>query len=952
MPWLVLWLPHKGATIIKTRFLAVLALGFGLATTASAQTPDSWIDSNGKWENSNNWSLAFAPSVSDNADLITNAGNNTVTIDATTTNSPTTMTINNLTVSANTLQLTSAGTNTPLHVLSLFSLIDNGILVISNSAVRVDTEFQLGATGSSNHVVVTGGGRLVTPLTTIGGVPGFNDNVLVTGTNSLWTATGSLSIRDSDPGNAIVISNGAAFAGVSVVLGNSASANGNVVLVSDPGSTWSNTGTLNIGGASTGARFVVSNAATAFSANANIGTPNGSNHTATVTGTNSVWVCSGVLSVGNSGLGHQLLLNDGGALFVTNAAGTALLRLDGATLIVNGGTFTSDNLVLTNGATLVTANSLSVGAVAGSTGTVSVTSGALIITNAPTIIANNGVATVTVSSNATLLTALTSLAVGSNSTATLTVQDTALMMVSSNLTAGSGVGSTALLSFIGGTLTVPNGVIGIGNGGALNTGAGFAQMTIQNASVTARGVLLGSSLGGAGQMVIKAGGIAHILGGCNACGFSVNDGILDGGTIDATNAPFWAGMTHPGEFIISNGVATFQSGFVGFDNLGTLTQIGGTLNVLSNLVVGTSLGATGIVTMTGGSVFVTNGVFAVGNGGSLLSTGGVGRVTLSNGVVEAASVLIGDNFGSESSLTVAGGGSVRAHGGLRINGNHTTTVNGGTLEVVLGLSPAFEDPILHDRMVVSYLADGTMLVSNGTTRTPGLLVGASAGNTGTLELAGGSTSVFSNMTVGFVGCVSTGIVNVTGGSLYVTNGGTAVLEVRSGTFTLSAGTVVVDKLVVTNACARLLHTGGTLVYSQLVLDPNLSAVGDGIRSAWKQQYGLDPFNPNLASADADGDGMSNLQEFQAGTDPTNSASAFRITSVTRTGSNVAVTWTMGSGKTNALQQTPGTGNGSYQTNGFADIFIVTNTVGTVTNYLDVGGATNFPARYYRVRLVQ
>jgi hypothetical protein len=30
---------------------------------------------------------------------------------------------------------------------------------------------------------------------------------------------------------------------------------------------------------------------------------------------------------------------------------------------------------------------------------------------------------------------------------------------------------------------------------------------------------------------------------------------------------------------------------------------------------------------------------------------------------------------------------------------------------------------------------------------------------------------------------------------------------------------------------------------------------------------------------------------------------------------------------------------------------VTNVVGTTTNYLGTGGVTNFPSRYYRVRLV-
>jgi hypothetical protein len=89
----------------------------------------------------------------------------------------------------------------------------------------------------------------------------------------------------------------------------------------------------------------------------------------------------------------------------------------------------------------------------------------------------------------------------------------------------------------------------------------------------------------------------------------------------------------------------------------------------------------------------------------------------------------------------------------------------------------------------------------------------------------------------------------------------------------------------------------------------------------------------------------------AGTDPTNSAAAFRIISVVPSGIDLLVTWMMGSGRTNALQATAGDASGGYNTNGFTDIFIVTNTVGTTTNYLDTGAAANVPSRYYRVRVV-
>jgi hypothetical protein len=121
---------------------------------------------------------------------------------------------------------------------------------------------------------------------------------------------------------------------------------------------------------------------------------------------------------------------------------------------------------------------------------------------------------------------------------------------------------------------------------------------------------------------------------------------------------------------------------------------------------------------------------------------------------------------------------------------------------------------------------------------------------------------------------------------------------------------------------------------------------------WQFQYFGSTNSPDAAANfDADGDGLNNEAEFLSGTDPTNSVSALRITSITRQDANVLVNWTTGIGRTNALQTTPGDPAGNFITNNFTDIYIVTNTVGTSTNHLDVGGAAGTATRYYRVRLV-
>jgi YD repeat-containing protein len=148
-------------------------------------------------------------------------------------------------------------------------------------------------------------------------------------------------------------------------------------------------------------------------------------------------------------------------------------------------------------------------------------------------------------------------------------------------------------------------------------------------------------------------------------------------------------------------------------------------------------------------------------------------------------------------------------------------------------------------------------------------------------------------------------------------------------------------------------TGDWSTPSSYTVAISADTVVDGIPNWWRAQYfggsGTNTNSVSCASCDPDGDGMNNLQEYLTGTVPTNGASSFHVTSVLRTNNDLFISWMTGIGRTNALQVGTGTG-GSYATN-FADIFTVTNTVSTTTNYLDLGAATNTPARYYRVRLV-
>ena len=83
------------------------------------------------------------------------------------------------------------------------------------------------------------------------------------------------------------------------------------------------------------------------------------------------------------------------------------------------------------------------------------------------------------------------------------------------------------------------------------------------------------------------------------------------------------------------------------------------------------------------------------------------------------------------------------------------------------------------------------------------------------------------------------------------------------------------------------------------------------------------------------------------------ANTLQVTSVAKSGSDVPLTWNARGGRQYVVQASSGDANGNY--NGtYTDISSTNMMLGfgpVQGSYVDVGGATNRPARYYRVKLV-
>jgi T5SS/PEP-CTERM-associated repeat protein/autotransporter-associated beta strand protein len=687
-----------------------------------------WNTNAGDWTNAANWIDNTVPGAANDA-YIDNGGLALVNGDA--------AAANNLYVgstnSGNNLVISNGG-----RVENFFGYIgfetnssNNSALVTGrNSAWNNSSDLYVGLNGSSNSLVISNGGSVLSENGIIGNY-NSNNSVLVTGSSSLWMNTYDLFVGTYGSSNGLVISNGGTVMNRTGYIGPDSTSSNNIVTVAGAGSAWMNTGDLYVGYlGSSGNSLVISNEGSVVSGSAIIGTYDSSNNIVTVTGTNSAWTNMGDLYVGYLGSSNSLVISNGGA--VVNSDG-----------YIGSEANSSNNSVLVTGTSSAWTNTGSL--IVGFYGS----SNSLVISNGGNVESRNGTIGFdsTSSNNSVLVT-------GTNSAWTNT----------NELTVGYQGSSNSLVISNGGSVASLNGRIGIqsSSNNVLVTGTGSAWTNTTE-------LLIGNT-GSDNSLVISNEGTV-VTGMCLIGDQSTasNNSVLVTGTNSAwTNTgDLFVGYYGSGNsLVISNGGAVVNSdGYIGFyaDSSNNSVVVTGSNSLWTNsndLVVGNSGSSNSLVISDGGTM--ASGMTRISydpnsSNNSVLVTGAGSTWT------NSSDLLVGAD-GSGSSLVISNGGTVaNTYGHI---GGGPTSMNNSVL--VTGSSSLWMNS---EELYVGGSGSGNSLViTNG-----GTVASSNDGYIGLYRtssnnslLVTGSNSLWTNsgdLNVGYYG---------SGNSLVITNGGTVV----------------------------------------------------------------------------------------------------------------------------------------------------------------------------------
>ena len=193
-------------------------------------------------------------------------------------------------------------------------------------------------------------------------------------------------------------------------------------------------------------------------------------------------------------------------------------------------------------------------------------------------------------------------------------------------------------------------------------------------------------------------------------------------------------------------------------------------------------------------------------------------------------------------------------------------------------------------------------------------------------------------------------------SVLPTNGLLSSFDPTAGTFsyTPARGNTNKDSFSFVANDGQLASSPGAVTINIL---PLADANQNGLPDAWESIYGIS--DPN---GDADGDGATNIQEYRAGTNPTNALSWLRMIQINKGASGVLVVWSAIGGTRYRILYSDGDAQGGF--NGVfravqrpvtaemdPDPFGSPGTMSFTDDFTLTGGAPPQGKRYYRIQVV-
>lgn len=508
---------------------------------------------------------------------------------------------------------------------------------------------RVGYQGHHNRLRITDGALVTSGLSIIGEFATSSNNLaVVAGAGSVWSNTDSLFIGSAGVGNQLVVSNGATVFGYEGIIGYTAAGSNNAALVTDAGSTWSNSVDLFVGNDGRNCQLVVSNGGIVRGLYGTVGlNASSSNNLALVTGVGSMWSNTFDLVVGGDGRGNQLSADNGARLVNSNGiVGSSATSIGNLVLITGPGTvwsnrnslhigqFSPSNQVLVTAGGRVEANDVDIGFNASSS--------------------NNQV---TVTGPGSFLQIQNTLIVGNQGAGgRLVISDGAGLHDDNALLGYFATNNEVVVTGTGTTWTNRSGVyVGRFRGGN--------RLTISNAAlVVSRDVSIGTDVLATNNRVVVDGGTLLVtavpgFGAFGALDVQRGTNVLNSGLIDIMRLSvanplgqfeFNGGKLVSSETINNNGrLFTIGNGV----SAATFELRGGLHTFANNLVVASNAVLAGIGTITGNLSVLPGGKIAPGTS--------IGRIILSNSpVLQGAAIMEISKTGStltNDQLQVAGG---------------------------------------------------------------------------------------------------------------------------------------------------------------------------------------------------------------------------------------------------------------------------------------------------------